>query len=148
MDSVVVPAEGFLGRKLLSFNEANPDAIEAVKAQVVALVEAADAEATASVDADNAAADKLAADNGVHQKALDAHTVIAGQLQSTIIDVAGKTAVRDSAQVERNEAARQSSIAAVDATDADDFRDGETARIDSEAETLKEVRELLQALLD
>lgn len=148
LDQVVVPAE-FLetGRKLLSFTDADPDAVASVKAQVVALKEAADKEAADSVDLNNAAQDKLAVDTATHDSALSTHTATAGQLQVAILDCQAKTKVRNDAQVERDEAATAASLAAANSADADAFRDSEISRIDTELVTLKQVKALLESLL-
>jgi len=147
LDQVVVPAE-FLstGRKLLSFTDADPDAVASVKAQVVALIEAGDEEATVSIELNTAAQEKLSADIATYNAALDTHTATAGLLQSSILDVAAKTTIRNDAQVEKIQAAKAASIAAANSADAAAFRDAEIDRINQEAVTLKEVIELLESL--
>jgi len=144
LDQVVVPAE-FLttGRKILSLTDADPDAVAAVKKQVVALDKAADEEAATSIELNTVAQDKLTADIATYEEALSVHTATAGLLQSSIIDVADKTQVRNDAQVEKDEAAKAASIAAANSADAANFRDAEIERINSEAATLKEVLALL-----
>merc|ERR1712080_169650 len=142
LDSIVVPASEFIGRSLLS--KADPDAIEKVKGEVQALIDNANAENAAHAASATAASDKLDTDSLAYDNALNTHTDTAGKLQSAIILVEANTATRDSAQAA---ASRQAFLSDIDADDAEAFHASEVTRVASEDDTLKEVDELLRALL-
>jgi len=145
LDSIVVPASEFIGRSLLS--KADPDAIEKVKGEVQALIDNANAEDAAHAASAAAASDKLATDSQAYDTALNTHTDTAGKLQSACILVEQNTAIRDTAQVAKDAASRQAYLSEVDATDAEAFHASEVTRVANEDATLKEVDELLRALL-
>jgi len=135
------------GRNLLEAANADPDAIDQVKAKVQGLIDASNAEASAASDADAAAKADLDTKLATHESALEQHTATAGQLQSAIIDVDTTTATRNAAKVKKDEATRIDYAAEVDAADAEAFLASETVRIAEEADTLAEVTDLLKTLL-
>lgn len=145
LDSIVVPASEFIGRSLLS--KADPDAIEKVKGEVQALIDNANAEDAAHAASAAAASDKLDTDSLAYDNALNTHTDTAGKLQSAIILVEANTQTRDSAQTAKDAASRQAFLSDLDADDAEDFHASEVTRVANEDATLKEVDELLRALL-
>jgi len=149
LDDVVVEDEYYVqtGRNLLEAANADPDAIDQVKAKVQGLIDASNAEASAASDADAAAKADLDTKLATHESALNQHTATAGQLQSAIIDVDTTTTKRNAAKVKKDEATRIDYAAEVDAADAETFLASETVRIADEADTLAEVTELLQSLL-
>jgi len=82
LDSVVVPKNLLtIGRSLLGSDAADPDAVAAVKAQVVDLDKAADQEASDAIAADTDAQDKLVTAKAEYSAALDVHTTVAGALK-------------------------------------------------------------------
>merc|ERR1719412_1019836 len=78
LDSIVVPANEFIGRSLLSSDNADPDAIDKVKAQVQALVDAGNAEVAAADAALESAVTTLDAHPSAFASARDTHTTTAG----------------------------------------------------------------------
>jgi len=145
LDSIIVPASEFIGRSLLS--KADPDAVEKVKAQVQQLINDANAENAAAAATASAASDKLATDTAAYDSALITHTDTAGKLQSAILLVSQTTAIRDTAETAKAAASRLAYQTDVDADDAEAFHASEVTRVAEEDATLKEVDELLRALL-
>jgi len=147
LSSVAVPALLETERKLLSVTDADPDAIQLVIEEVNALIEAANEEVSVAVGLNTAAQAKLTTDLATFAAAEAAHTATAGELQSACIDVDNLTDDRDDATIEKNEANSAAVSASLNADDAESFRDAEEKRIDSEAITLGQVRDLLEGLL-
>merc|ERR1719510_551221 len=148
LDSVVVP-KGLLtiGRSLLSSDAADPDAIAAVKRQVVALDEAADQEVTDANNRNTEAQQFLTVQLGKYNFALDAHTTVAGALKEATKDLNDKTHTRNNAITAEEVALTALDKAEIAATEAIKFRDDEVDRIATEATALAEAKRLLQTLL-
>lgn len=148
LDSVVVPKNLLtIGRSLLSADAADPDAIAAVKAKVVALDKAADAEVEQAKYSDKAAKAALDAALGEYKTALDAHTAVAGALKEANADLALKTTARNNAATAKDVAESALDSASTIAREAVSFRDLEVQRIDVEEKTLAEAKKLLKTLL-
>lgn len=148
LNEVIVPENLLtLKRSLLNFDEANPDAVKAVQAQVEALVDAADAELEQATNLHDEAQKALDAAQKVYQTALDTHTDTAGKLSEAIKDLASKKEVKDNAKTAMKEAEKEMIVAERKAVSDRKFADSEAARVAEEAEALAQAKTLLQSLL-
>lgn len=148
LDSVVVP-KGLLtiGRSLLSYDAADPDAIAAVKAQVVALDAAADKEVADATAVNTAAQELLVKCTKAFDEASEAHTAVAGALKEATEDLVVKTTTKNNAITAEDVASKAHAKAVTATNEAIQFRDDEVERIAVEAKALAEAKALLKTLL-
>lgn len=148
LDEVIVPESLVtLKRSLLSFDNANPDAVEAVKNQVIALGKAADQEVADATALSKAAQVVLDAAQSDYDVALAAHTETSGKLTEAIEDLEKKTKARDNAVTALHEAKHAMDVSERKAVADRAFANSEAVRVAEEAKALAEARELLQSLL-
>jgi len=148
LSEVIVPENLLtLKRNLLSFDEANPDAVKAVQAQVEALVEAANAELKQATNLNDEAQKALDAAQKAYQTALDTHTDTSGKLAEAIKDLAKKKEAKDNAETAMKEAEKANIIAERKAVSDRTFANSEAARVAEEAKALAQAKTLLQSLL-
>jgi len=148
LDSVVVPKNLLtIGRSLLGSDAADPDAVAAVKAQVVDLDKAADQEASDAIAADTDAQDKLVTAKAEYSAALDVHTTVAGALKEAQEELNLAKTDRDNKITAERVAREIEHKEHLKTIELNNFRDLEVARIDEEAEALAETKKLLKTLL-
>jgi len=148
LDSVIVP-KGLLtiGRSLLTSDAADPDAVAAIKKQVVDLDEAADKEASDSVEANQNAQNLFLTRQKEFDSASHAHTSVAGALKEATESLIKATTARDNAVTAEGLAQTALFKEWSKSVEINKFRDAETIRIDKEAIALSQTKELLKTLL-
>jgi len=148
LDSVVVPKNLLtIGRSLLGSDAADPDAVAAVKAQVVDLDKAADQEAADAIAADTDAQDKLATAKSEYSAASDTHTAVAGALKEAQEDLDAARIDRDNKITAERVAREIEHTEHLKTVELNSFRDLEVERINEEAKALAETKKLLKTLL-
>jgi len=148
LDSVVVPKDLLtIGRSLLGSDAADPDAVAAVKAQVVDLDKAADQEASDAIAADHDAANEYFTALSEYRKSLDLHTNVAGALKEAQEGLGHAKTQRDNAITAERVARENEHNEHLKTQEINEFRDLEVNRIDEEAKALAEAKKLLKTLL-
>lgn len=152
LDEVIVPESLVtLNRNLLSLDtildSADPDAVAAVKQQVVALAEAADKELATAKAVHLQAQNVLKTAKADQEEAQKKHTATSGRLTEAIEDLHKKTIAKDNAITAEAEARKVMNAAERKAVADRKFADSEAARVAEEALALAEAKRLLQTLL-
>jgi len=152
LDEVIVPESLVtLNRNLLSLDtildSADPDAVAAVKKQVVALAEAADKELATAIAINNQAQNVLKSAQADQEEAQKRHTATSGRLTEAIEDLAKKTIAKDNAITAEAEARKVMDSTERKAVADRKFANSEAARVAEEAKALAEAKRLLQTLL-
>lgn len=152
LDEVIVPESLVtLNRNLLSLDTildiADPDAVAAVKQQVVALAEAADKELATAKAVHLQAQNVLKTAKADQEEAQKKHTATSGRLTEAIEDLHKKTIAKDNAITAEAEARKVMNAAERKAVADRKFADSEAARVAEEALALAEAKRLLQTLL-
>jgi len=148
LDSVVVPEDLItLGRNLLSFDNADPDAVAAVKAQVEALIKAADEELNVATNQHKDAQKRLTSAKAEHKVAESTHSETSGKLSAAIEVHKNKVTAEKNAQTAKDEAFEAMNKAGRKAHSDRAFSNAETERVAKEAKALADAKDLLKTLL-
>jgi hypothetical protein len=132
---------------ITSLADADPDAVRHVKSLVEALIAAGEGERdTYTQDRDSK---QTAFDTASGQLDADttAHTTVAGQLSDARDEVTRLEGLKSDGQTAKEEAQEAFDDAVTSLGEAQGWLDDETTRVDSEKETLEEIRRLLNTLL-
>merc|ERR1719445_217797 len=145
-DSVIVP-ESFLsivGRNLLASDEANPDAVNAVKQKVVDLDSAADQEVVDATSAHDSAQAVLKTDQAAWDKASAAHVLASGALNAATKEYTEAVAAFRLATTAHDLAVKVHDEARLVYQEAVAVKDATLDRVQKEAESLAAAKELLK----
>jgi len=149
LDSVIVP-ESFLsviGRNLLASDEANPDAVKAVKIKVAALDTAADAEVADATKAHNSAQLVLKTDQKIWEKANAEHVSASGALTAATKEYLAAVTAVGLATTANQLAVQVHGAAQLAYNEAVVVRDATLERVANEAISLANALKLLETLL-
>merc|ERR1712228_1050709 len=148
LSSVKRSGNGDLAKILMStLTDADPDAVNHVKALVQALIDAGEAERNVVTQGRDDAQNAFDAASGNLDTATDEHTNVAGELSNAQDEVARLTNLK-AVHLEAQENAQDAfNTAEAALADAESWLSDETARIDGERATLIEIGDLLDTLL-
>jgi len=134
------------GRRLLSIDNADPGAVDAVIAKVHELLEAGVAEDAAAAAASEEAHNQYVSALAVRDDAQVLHTDTAGQLAAAENSVKSLTSVKAARTSDFDSATSAEKASSETLAAAQKNMDSEIARVDSETATLNEVDDLLEGL--
>lgn len=134
------------GRRLLSSDEADPTAVDAVIAKVNELLAVGDTELADSTTNHDAAVSSLADATAAEAAARVLHTGTAGALAASEQSVITLSAIKATKTSERNSATSAEAASALALSNAQSFKDAETDRVNKEDASLKEVKQLLEEI--